>query len=156
MSGLYKQFESDPKLENEGVWYDYGDFRTKLRFAGGVNKAYLGVLESTLKPYRRLIDQGVFPEERLRSLLMQVYAKTIVSDWHTALKDPDGNLVLNEKGETTWVDGIESKDGSLIQFSADAVLQTFRNLPNLFIDFATVATSAGNYRLANLEADGKN
>ena len=154
--GLYKQFESDPNLEREGVWFDYGDFRVKVRFAGGVNKAYTGLLETTMKPFRRLIDQGVFPEDRSKNLLMTVYSKAIVSDWHTAKKDEEGVTIVDDNGETVWLGGIENRDGEIVNCTPDAVMDTFKALPNLFLEIVTVATSTGNYRLANIEADGKN
>lgn len=153
---LYKQFEANPSLEREGVWYDYGDFRIKVRFAGGVNKAYTGLLETTMKPFRRLINQDMFPEERSKSLLMSVYAKTIVCDWHTAIKDENGAIVVDDKGETTWREGIENRNGDIVPCTPENVLETFKALPNLFLEVVNVATSTGNYRIANLEADGKN
>lgn len=154
--GLYKSFESNPELEREGVWYDYGDFRIKIRFAGGVNKAYTGLLDITLKPFRRLIDQGVFPEERTKALLRQVYSKSIVSDWHTAQKNEKGEVVVDDKGETVWLAGLENRDGEIVACTPDSVLETLNALPNLFFEIMNVANSAGEYRLANLEADGKN
>jgi hypothetical protein len=147
--GLYDQYEANPDLEANGIWLDYGTFRVRTRFTGGANKAYTKVLEATMKPFRRVIDQGALPEERSKSLLMGVYAKTIVADWETAEE-------TMEDGTIKWKKGIETKDGTLIPVNPQNVLMTFQNLPNLFLDIVNAATSATNFRLANLEEDGKN
>lgn len=146
--GLYKQFEASTDFERDGIWIDYGEFRVKLRFAGGANKAYVSLLEVTMKPFRRAIQQGSFPEERSRRLLMTVYAKTMIADWETAQTD--------DKGVTSWAKGIEGRDGKLLPVSPDNLIDTFNNLNNLFIDLIEQGTTASNFRLADLEADGKN
>mgnify|MGYP006921326703 CR=1 FL=1 len=150
MTGLYAQFESDPALEQNGIWYDYGPFRAKIRYAGGANKSYQKFLEFVSKPFRRAIEQGSFPEDPNRASMAKVYAKTIIADWETNSGEK------NEAGETIWTPGIEGRDGKIIPFNEANVLLTLEALPNLFIDFVTVANGSSNYRLADLEADGKN
>jgi hypothetical protein len=148
--GLYNQFETDSSVEKEGVWADYGDFRIKVRHAGGANRSYSTLLEATMKPYRRAIEQGSFPEERSKQLLMQIYSKSIVSDWETSQGDDEIT------GNTIWVSGIEAKDGSLLPVTPENIEQTFKNLPNLFLDIVQMASSAAAYRIIDLEADAKN
>ena len=41
MNTMFDQFETDPVLESEGIWIDYGAFRVKIARAGGANKKYL-------------------------------------------------------------------------------------------------------------------
>lgn len=149
MPGMYDLFETDKDLERNGVWYDYGAFRVKLRFAGGANKAYLSLLETTMKPYRRAIDQGLLPPERLQALLQEVFSKTMVAAWQIAIIDA-------ETGEVSWKDGIEAKDGTILPVTPENIIATFRNLQSLFTDLIEQGSKTANYRLATLEDDAKN
>lgn len=147
--GLYQQFETDPNLEREGIWIDYGEFRVRLRHAGGANKAYASILEITTKPFRRAIDQGVFPEERMKKLLIGVYAKTMIAGWETSQTDAI-------TGETSWVPGVEDRDGKLETPGEAAYVRVLNDLPWLFMDLIQQGNLLTNYRIANLEADSGN
>lgn len=146
---MYEQFETDAKLEAEGIWIDYGDFRILIGRAGGGNKKYLSYAEAKTKPFRRAIQAGTMPEERSRALLYDIYAKTIVLNWQVA----DGE---NEDGSTKWKNGIHAKDGGIIDVTPDNVVLTFKNLPALFMDLQGSAESISLFRKEEMEADAKN
>lgn len=141
--GLYASFQTNPEYERDGIWLDYGSFRIRLRFAGGSNKQYNSLMEVMTKPYRRAIEQGVFPEDRMRDILRTVYAKTMVADWETEVS-----------GEMKK--GIEGPNGELLPVTEANLIMTFENLPNIFLDLVQQASVIGNYRMADLEADSGN
>lgn len=146
--GMYDNFSTDKQLEVEGVWTNYGDFRVKIAHTGGANKQYLTQGEMRMKPYRRAIDSGNFPRERMESLLFELYADTIIKDWETNVGEP---------GEEKWERGIENPDGGeLLPVNRDNILLTLRNLPALFYDIKEVADSIAAYRQMDLRAESGN
>jgi len=149
MGNMYEQFETDPDLEVNGIWIDYGDFRVKIARAGGANKKYLSYAEKKTKPFRRAIQNGTMPEERSKPLLFDIYAKTIVLDWEVAKGHEDD-------GETIWEQGIHAKDGSVLEFNPGNVLATFRQLEAIFFDLQQVAEGIALFRKEEMEEDGKN
>lgn len=146
---MYKQFETDPKLEQEGIWIDYGDFRVLVARAGGANKRYLSYAETKTKPFRRAMEAGTMDEKRAQGLLYDIFSKTIVLNWQIA----DGT---DKDGSVKWKNGIHSKDGGVIDVTPANIEQTFRNLPALFQDIQQCAAGIALYRKEEIEADGKN
>lgn len=148
MAGMYGNFGTDKHLEVEGVWTEYGDFRVKLAHAGGANKRYLSYGEQKMKPFRRAIENGTFPRERMETMLFDIYAHTIVKEWEVNEAD------LGD--EAQWTPGIEGPDGDIMPFNVENVLKTFTALPALFYDMKEVADGIAAYRVADTEDDSKN
>lgn len=146
---MYEQFETDPVLESEGIWIDYGDFRVQIGRAGGANKKYLSYAEAKTKPFRRAISAGTIPEERSRALLYDIYAKTVVFNWQVA----DG---VEKDGTTKWKNGIHKKGGGLLEVTPENIMLTFKNLPAIFMDLQQAAEGIGLFRKEEMEADAKN
>ena len=146
---MYKQFETNAQLEQEGVWIDYGDFRVLVARAGGANKRYLSYAETKTKPFRRAMEAGTMDEKRAQKLLCDIFAKTIVLDWQVA----DG---VAEDGSTIWKKGIHAKDGGILEVTPENIEQTFANLPALFQDIQVAASGIALYRKEEMEADAKN
>ena len=142
---MFELFETNPALETEGVWIDYGDFRVKVGRAGGANKKYLSFAELKTKPFRRAIQAGTMPEERSRSLIYEIYARAVILDWQVA----DG-----EEGK--WKSGIPKKDGGSLDFTEQNVIDTFKQLPALFTDIQQCAEGIALFRKEEMEADAKN
>lgn len=146
--GLYGTFATDGDLEKTGVWFDYGDFRVLAGFSGGSNKKYTAYAEKMFKPLRRAIDTGSLGNERSLSVLIEVFSHTIIFNWETKQKD--------ESGIEHWVQGIENKEGDLIEFTKENVIITFTALPNLFADIQSQCAMISNYRNRDLEEESKN
>lgn len=147
---MFSQFETDPTLESQGIWLDYGDFRVKIARAGGANKRYLSFAEAKTKPFRRAIAAGTMPEERSRALLFDIYAKTVILDWEVA------KGVDEETKETIWEKGIHKKEGGILPFNEENVALTFRLLPAVFFDIQSAAESIAMFRKEEMEEDSKN
>jgi len=141
--GLYDTFETDASLEETGVAIDYGDFRIRVAHSGGANKKYLAMIETKLKPLRRAMEAGSISNERAGSIMAEIFAKSIVLDWETLV---DGE----------WVQGIEDRDGNIVDFNETNVIATFKALPRLFQDIQEQSASIQNFRKAELEEEAKN
>jgi len=149
MSNMFDQFETDPVLETEGIWIDYGNFRVQIARAGGANKKYLSYAEAKTKPFRRAIAAGTMPEERSRALLYDIYAKTVILNWQIA----DGE---EKDGNTKWKNGIHKKGGGILEVTPENIALTFKLLPSLFMDLQQSAEGISLFRKEEMEADAKN
>jgi hypothetical protein len=146
---MFDQFETDPVLESDGIWIDYGDFRVQIGRAGGANKKYLSYAEAKTKPFRRAIQAGTMPEDRSRALLYDIYAKTVIFNWQVA----DGE---DKDGNTKWKNGIHKKGGGILEVTPENIMLTFKVLPAIFVDLQQAAEGISLFRKAEMEADAKN
>jgi hypothetical protein len=151
LSSMFSQFETDPVLETDGIWIDYGDYRVQISRAGGANKKYLSYAETKTKPFRRAIQAGTMSENRIRDLLYDVYAKTVILNWQVA----DGEM---PNGETKWKNGIPAKEvgAAALPVTPENIIATFRMLPSLFTDLQQAAEGIALFRKEEMEADAKN
>ena len=144
MTGMYKQFATDKKLEKEGIVLDYGQFRVTVARAGRANSKFVRTHEMLTKPVRRLIEQDILPVEREREINRQLYAKSVILNWE----------VKDDKDK--WKQGIEAPDGSVLPYTEENVINTFAALPDLFTDIQIQASKMQLFRAADQEADAKN
>lgn len=141
--GMYDTFETDPNMEQEGVFLDYGDFRVRIAHAGQGNSKYVKYAEKKLKPVRKAMEAGALGNERSMAIMIDIYCESIILDWQV------------RNGET-WKSGIEARDGSVMPFTRENVETTLRALPNLFLDIQQQAQSIANFRRADLEGEAGN
>lgn len=146
--GMYNNFEADPLRETEGVFLDYGDFRVRIAHAGQSNKRYVAYAEKKFRPVRQAMNAGVLSNERSLAIIADIYANVIILDWEVASKKEDGSIV--------WKQGIEDRDGSILPFNVENVINTLKALPNLIIDLQAQAQSIANFRRAEVEIDSGN
>jgi hypothetical protein len=114
---LYSAYETDPKLETEGVHLEVGttaDGRIstiRVRRAGGANQLFAKVFEQKSKPYRRLMDiPGAHAPAVQDRVMRETYADAVVVGW----------------------ENIEGRDGKPLEFTKENVLKLFTDLPDLF------------------------
>lgn len=141
--GMYDTFETDPNMEQEGVFLDYGDFRVRIAHAGQGNSKYVKYAEKKLKPVRKAMEAGALGNERSMAIMIDIYAESIILDWQVRNGDD-------------WKSGIEARDGSVMPFTRENVETTLRALPNLFLDIQQQAQSIANFRRADLEGEAGN
>lgn len=136
---LYSKFQNGDK-ERDGITVTYGknDKGENIDFiiarAGGTNERYLKVLEQVTKPYRRQLQNNLLEPFQFRSLMAEVYAKSVILGWN----------------------GVEDADGNELPFSQDNVIKVLTDLPELFDDLQTVANERAAFNSVQLEADAKN
>ena len=153
MPGLFAEFQTDPKLEQEGVLFTYtgGDgkpiFRVKIARQGGRNKNYDKVREEVTSPYRRLKSLS---DEMKETIALECFAQGIIvkNSWETYVPG---------EGETEgkFVAGIETATG-IKPATPETIVQVMRALPDLYGTLLMEAMNADNYRFVALEQDAKN
>lgn len=140
--GLKKQFGTNPELENDGVWNEFGDeFRIKIARAGVGNSNYSKELTRIASKHRATL--GMMGQDSERRILHEVYAKTIVKGWETKV---DGK----------WVSGIDMDEGQLLSVTVENLMRVFDELPDVYAAITRFADDAAAYRQQNLEAIAKN
>ena len=139
-TSLYDLFSTDAQAETGGAWMDFGDAgRVRVAHAGGSNKKYNRLMIAKTQPYRRVLaamqskptDQSL---ELVRSIQMEVFAEAVVLGW----------------------EGVLGRDKQPLDYSKEACLTLFKELPNFFDDVVTFANSIANYHGETLDADVKN
>lgn len=136
MAAISKAYGTSRKLEQEGVWFDYGEGvgRWLLARAGGSNQRFNKVKERHLKPLRRRIQSGNISEDMLSKVMIQIYAEAVVLDWR--------NVVVNEGDQP-------------LEYSRENVIKVLTDYPDLFNEIMSDSTERAPY-LEDLEEDSKN
>ena len=130
----YNQYKTDPKLEQEGVLVEYGDFSFTLARAGGSNKRFLKCVEKLSRPYRKMIQQDKMDREVMNKLMIKAYAETIFLGW----------------------DNMKDQDGEELPFTKENIIKVMTDLPDLWEDVLQVTSSLEVYRLEVREDEAKN
>ncbi len=117
LKGPEALFKTDQKLDVEGIWLDYGDFRIKIGRAGATNKRFKKTFEARMKPFRRAMQSDTMNTDVADKITREVWAETIVITWDSPL----GANVMPYKGEA-------------FAFNIDNCKKLFEELPDLFID----------------------
>lgn len=138
---LYSAYETDPKLETEGVWLPVGTnskgetSAIRIRRAGGANQMFAKVFEFKSKPHRRLMDIPGALDQRVQERVMrEVYAEAVVIGW----------------------ENIDGRDGQPLEFTKENVLQLFTDLPDLFRVIVKESQDMALYRKEVREVEAGN
>lgn len=137
---LFQQFQTDPKLEKEGVVLEYGlnskekMIGIRVARAGGANTAFSKRMEAEVKPLRRQIALELLDLAQINKITRKVFAETVVLGW----------------------ENVEDADGNDLAFSKEACQELFDKLPALFADLQEQASNIAVFRLHIREADAKN
>lgn len=139
LKGPEALFKTSPKLEQEGIWLDYGDFRIKITRAGATNKRFKRLMEERMKPHRRAMANETMSNDLAERITREVWAESIVLGWDSPL----GANVMPYKGAS-------------FQFSTDNCKQLFNDLPDLFIDVREQSLKLGLFLDGDEELDTGN
>lgn len=139
LKGPEALFKTSSKLEQEGIWLDYGDFRIKITRAGATNKRFKRLFEAKMKPHRRAIANETMDDKVADRVTREVWAEAIVLGWDSPL----GDNKMPYKGQE-------------YPFSVDNCTVLFNDLPDLFIDVREQSMKLGLFLDAAGEADAGN
>lgn len=119
MTSFYDKFKTDENAEKgAGVTLNYGEMgKIIIHRAGGSNRKFANLLEKRMKPYTRQMQAGTMDEDLARSIMVEVYAKTVIIGW----------------------DGVKDRDGSELPFTEENVIRLMTDLPDLFRDIQSAA-----------------
>jgi hypothetical protein len=155
MANPFEMFETDDKLEIEGIVLDYGDFRYKVARAGGANKKFINMMNAKLlKPYQKQIESGTMDDEVAGRLIREIYAATIILDADVLIKSDK-----KKKKDTPpeYKQGlIMDKNGTIAPFTRENVVRHFTLLPVLFQAVKKDAEDFALFKTMEQEEDVKN
>lgn len=135
---LYDQYGTDAKKEVEGVEVTFppnadGTVPTFIVAATSKNnQKYAKALEQATKPYRRNMD--AMKPETAEALYKEVFVKTVLKGWRN----------------------VQDRDGANIEYSREAALKLFEDLPRLYDDLNSRAGSIDLFREAQKEDEAGN
>lgn len=128
-------FGTNKNLEAEkGVTLDYSVFQITILRAGGANKKYSKALNENMKPYRAAFERGDLDDETSEEILLKSFVQGVVLGW-------SGNIGRNGKKE---------------EYSEEACIAVFKELPDLFDDVKKQANDKSLFRAANEAIEEKN
>lgn len=157
MSDVYKMFETDEQVEQEGVLLNYGKFRILIARAGGANRKFAKVFREKAKPFKYALDHNKMSEDDSNRVMAEVYAETVILGWESIVKNKEtGEPELKANGEPKLQKKIEDKDGKLMEFSVENCVQLLMDLPELFRDIQQQASTMDAFQKEEEEEDSKN
>lgn len=139
LKGPEALFKPSDKLEQEGIFLDYGDFRIKITRAGATNDRFKKLMEAKMKPHRRAMANDTMDNKVADRVTREVWAESIVLGWDSEL----GPNVIPYRGEP-------------FAFSTANCIQLFTDLPDLFIDVREQSMKMGLFLEDTAEADKGN
>jgi hypothetical protein len=139
LKGPEALFKTSAKLEQEGIWLDYGDFRFRVTRAGSTNTRFKKLFEAKMKPHRRSVSNDTLNNDIADRVTREVWSESIVLGWDSKL----GMDCIPYKGEA-------------LSFSAANCLQLFEDLPDLFIDVREQSMKLGLFLEGDAEGDAGN
>ncbi len=132
MTNVYEMFATDLKVEVEGFTHRITDkISFTLARAGGANTKFSKAMEVKTRPYRRQIQEDTMDISLANKLLIEAFAETVVLGW----------------------EGITTADGKEVEFTPEAAIQLFTDLPDLFNELREAAAKQANFRAAEVQAD---
>lgn len=156
MTNLYKTFEQDTQLEQDGIEVRYDDVRFIIARAGGSNEEFKKAFTERVKPFQSQIKRGTMDDDTAAELMADVYADTVVKSWGSIERNEKGEKVKVKGGIWKWIPKVPDRDGNLMPFTKENVMQVLLDLPELFKDLQFMASEASNYRRQAEEDDAKN
>ncbi len=133
-SSFYEMFATDSALEKNGIALDYGEAGTiVIARAGGSNTKFQTRFQALMRPYRMQMQNGTMDDDVANRLMAEAFAETVVLGWS----------------------GVKGSDGEELEFTQDNVKKLLTDLPELFADIRTQATSFTNFVVESREEDAK-
>jgi len=136
---LRKAYQTDEKLERDGIRYDTGGAWFMLARAGGANHKYQKVMEVLTKPYRKQIQNNTIDGQLAKELTYKGFARAVVRGW--------GGVTMADVG---------GQGDEPAPFNEENCVKLFQNLPELFAEIQEVAQNHTVYLANVLEEDAGN
>lgn len=115
------RFRTDPRVENEGVFFEFEHIRVKLARESENNRAFKEHMTAEYKKIATVIKANMLSDEKAKAMLKGAYAHAIVRSWET-------------KDGEEWKPGVELlRNGKfeLVPFSPEAVLEYLNDPANV-------------------------
>lgn len=124
-TNLHSIFKTDESLEKEGVVVDYGTAKFKISRMGGANSAKIKAAHTKhVKPFTGALRSGGLSEAKLREVDIKTFIDTCLISW----------------------EGVKDEQEKDIPFSFENAVVLFTELPELFVDLGSRASSADTFK----------
>jgi hypothetical protein len=133
MSNPYEQFQTNPKLEKDGIILDYSGYQITIARAGGNNKDFQRCAEMKARAHKTQIRNETISADIMHKLLIETYAQTVVKSWK----------------------GVKDESGKIMEFTYDNCVKLFTDLPELFADVRDSALNAKLFNKHLMDTDSK-
>ena len=141
MSGLRKSYSTDTNKEIGGFKYTMDHAKNEdgtiatfvLSRMGRSNPAYLKALNAAMEPHKRKRELGTLSNEVAEKVLLEVFCSTIIKGW----------------------ENVQNDDGKNMPFTPEAAMELMQELPDLYDELSTEASSLANFRIKREEDEGK-
>lgn len=131
-TNLHKSYATDADIEKEGIWVNVGDgVEFKVKRFGGANTGLKKVLAKRYKPFAKLAEKGLLPEDKEKEIYVTSFVEACLCDWR----------------------GLQDEEGNDIPFSSDDAKKILIELPDLLDIVMTQAQDAENFK--GIEEVGK-
>jgi hypothetical protein len=126
MTNLFTMFETNSDLESEGVIFELGEAKFKLRRMGGANSQKLKAAHAKyFKPFAKQIEMGTLNEQIEKEIVIKSFFEICVVSW----------------------EGFKNKEGVEIECNLKNALEVFKQLPELFNLLQSHASDFNHYRV---------
>jgi hypothetical protein len=124
MMTLFDAFGTDPRLEIEGVWVDWGELGC-FKIAAWMNDKHRDALERLRGPYRALEFLGhAVTAARSDEIGIRAMAEAVLVDWRD----------------------VRGRDGAILDYSIDAAVALLAELKRFRQQVVAIATEAQTFR----------
>lgn len=127
-TNIHGMFSTDKSLEDNGVWFDFGnDIKFLVARFGARNTKLKKVMAKFYKPFAKQIESGTLSMDKEKEIMTHVFVHSCLLNWE-GIKD--------------------ESSGSEIPFSLDAGVELLISLPELSDTLFKYAQDSDNYKEA--------
>lgn len=130
---LYELFETDDKLEKEGISLKFGPAIFHCRRAGGANREFNAAFEEKTRATQSRLQLSALTEEESSRLLMEVYAETVVTGW----------------------EGVTDREGKPLEFSKENFVKLMKDLKVVWTALRQEAANHENFLKVQAKQEGQ-
>ena len=130
---LYELFETDPKLEMEGVGFKFGPATFFCKRAGGANREFDTKFNEATKNMSTRLQMQALSDEQSEEILRQVFAESVMIGWEN---------VRNRKMEQ-------------IPYTKENFVKVMKDLPEVWKSLCQQATNMEAFLIGTTREDGE-
>ena len=128
----YELFETDPDLEQDGCWFNFGNGRVKLSYIDNVD--YQAYISEQMRPYAEAHARGLLRDsDVVHKITARGFAKFIIKGW----------------------EGVTNREGEPLEFNEENAYQILLDLKHMLRLCRDLASNFANYRMIYAERSAK-
>lgn len=132
-TNLYELYETDPKLEKEGVGLQFGDAIFYVKRAGGSNVEFDKTFENRTRTMTNRLQLAALSEEQSNKILQEVYFESVMIGWKN----------------------VTDREGNQLEYTAENFYKVMQDLPTVWQTIRREASNHENFRRAQARQEGQ-